>query len=44
MPEVLEHLESVAAELVRLGFTYLKLDFTFSSTFRGAYFLSLIHI
>lgn len=38
MPEVLEHLESVAAELVRLGFTYLKLDFTFSSTFRGAYF------
>ena len=37
MPEVLGHLESVAAELVRLGFTYLKLDFTFSSTFRGAY-------
>ncbi len=34
-PEVLDHLESLARELVRLGFTYLKLDFTYSPGFDG---------
>ena len=36
-PEVLEHLESLARELVRLGFTYLKLDFTYSPGFDGVW-------
>jgi alpha-galactosidase len=36
-PEVLEHLRSLAAELVGLGFTYLKLDFTFSPSHDGIY-------
>ena len=36
-PEVLEHLESVAAELVGAGFTYLKLDFTYAPSFDGRY-------
>jgi alpha-galactosidase len=34
-PEVLEHLESLARELVQLGFSYLKLDFTYSPGFDG---------
>ncbi len=34
-PEVLDHLERVAAALVDAGFTYLKLDFTFSPGFDG---------
>ena len=36
-PEVLAHLESVAATLVDLGFTYLKLDFTFAPSFDGVF-------
>lgn len=36
-PEVAAHLESVAADLVGAGFTYLKLDFTFSPSVDGAY-------
>jgi len=36
-PEVLAHLESTAAALVDAGFTYLKLDFTFSPSADGAY-------
>lgn len=36
-PEVLAHLESVAAELVSMGFTYLKLDFTYAPSFDGRY-------
>jgi alpha-galactosidase len=36
-PEVLEHLESLAAELVAMGFTYLKLDFTYAPGFDGRY-------
>jgi alpha-galactosidase len=36
-PEVLAHLESVAATLVEWGFTYLKLDFTFSPSFDGTW-------
>ncbi|MGZ4728175.1 MAG: glycoside hydrolase family 36 protein [Acidimicrobiales bacterium] len=36
-PEVLAHLESVAATLVEAGFTYLKLDFTFAPSFDGVY-------
>lgn len=34
-PAVLDHLEHVAAELVAMGFTYLKLDFTFAPSFDG---------
>jgi alpha-galactosidase len=36
-PEVLEHLEAVAAELVGLGFPYLKLDFTYAPSLPGTY-------
>nr|WP_249420572.1 glycoside hydrolase family 36 protein [Rhabdothermincola salaria] len=36
-PEVLAHLEAVAATLVHAGFTYLKLDFTFSPSFDGVW-------
>jgi alpha-galactosidase len=36
-PEVLDHLESVAAALVDAGFTYLKLDFTFAPSIDGGY-------
>ncbi len=36
-PEVLTHLEHTAAALVEAGFTYLKLDFTFSPSVDGAY-------
>jgi alpha-galactosidase len=34
-PEVLDHLASVASDLVDAGFTYLKLDFTFAPSFPG---------
>jgi alpha-galactosidase len=34
-PAVLDHLAHVAAELVGMGFTYLKLDFTFAPSFDG---------
>jgi alpha-galactosidase len=37
LPEVLEHLERVASELVAAGFTYLKLDFTYAPGMAGAY-------
>ena len=37
-PETLEHLESVARQLVSMGFSYLKLDFTFSPSVTGNYF------
>lgn len=36
-PEAAAHLESVAAALVDAGFTYLKLDFTFSPSVDGGY-------
>ena len=36
-PEVLEHLRSTASALRELGYRYLKLDFTFSSTGPGQY-------
>lgn len=36
-PEVLDHLEHVAASLVEAGFPYLKLDFTFSPAFDGVW-------
>jgi alpha-galactosidase len=35
--EVLEHLAGVAAALVEAGFPYLKLDFTYAPSIRGAY-------
>ena len=34
-PEVLAHLEGLAAELVAMGFGYLKLDFTFAPSVDG---------
>ena len=34
-PEVLSHLESVARQLVAVGYRYLKLDFTFAPTYPG---------
>lgn len=34
-PEVLAHLEAIGRELVALGFTYLKLDFTFAPSLDG---------
>jgi alpha-galactosidase len=37
-PEVVDHLEAVAATLVGWGFTYLKLDFTFAPSFDGIWF------
>lgn len=36
-PEVLEHLAQVANALVGMGFTYLKLDFTFAPSMDGIY-------
>jgi alpha-galactosidase len=36
-PEVQDHLASVAAELVEMGWTYLKLDFTYAPSFPGTY-------
>ena len=36
-PDVLEHLRATAAALRELGYRYLKLDFTFSSTGPGRY-------
>lgn len=36
-PEVLAHLSTVAGELVRLGFPYLKLDFTYAASITGTY-------
>jgi len=37
LPEVQEHLRSLAETLVAMGFTYLKLDFTFSPSFDGVW-------
>ena len=34
-PEVQEHLEALARDLVGMGFTYLKLDFTYAPGFDG---------
>lgn len=36
-PEVIAHLEHVARTLNGMGFTYLKLDFTFAPSFDGIY-------
>jgi alpha-galactosidase len=36
-PDVVDHLEHVARELVAAGFTYLKLDFTFAPSFDGTW-------
>jgi alpha-galactosidase len=36
-PEVLDHLEVVARELVAAGYPYIKLDFTFAPSMRGVY-------
>lgn len=36
-PEVLDHLEGVARDLVDAGYRYLKLDFTFSPSFDGGW-------
>ena len=36
-PEVLEHLEHVARELVAAGYPYLKLDFTYAPSIDGTY-------
>ena len=36
-PAVIEHLESVAGSLVDAGYTYLKLDFTYSPSYDGIY-------
>jgi alpha-galactosidase len=36
-PEVLAHLEGVAADLVAAGFPYLKLDFTYAPSIGGRY-------
>lgn len=37
LPDTLAHLESTARALRAAGFTYFKLDFTFSPTFAGTY-------
>ena len=37
VPEVREHLRSLAATLVAMGYRYLKLDFTFSPSFDGVW-------
>lgn len=37
LPEVQEHLRELAATVVQMGFTYLKLDFTFSPSFDGVW-------
>lgn len=34
-PEVLDHLERLAATVVEMGYTYLKLDFTFAPSVEG---------
>jgi len=36
-PEVLDHLEGLAADLVAMGYGYLKLDFTFAPSFDGTW-------
>ena len=36
-PEVLHHIEAVARSLVAAGYPYLKLDFTYAPSLRGAY-------
>ena len=36
-PEVQDHLEQLARELVAIGFTYLKLDFTYAPGFDGVW-------
>jgi alpha-galactosidase len=36
-PEVIAHLEALAGELVAMGFTYLKLDFTMAPGLDGAF-------
>jgi alpha-galactosidase len=36
-PDVLTHLEQLAGDLVAMGFTYLKLDFTYAPGMPGAY-------
>ena len=36
-PEVLEHLEAVARQLVEAGYPYIKLDFTFAPSMLGGY-------
>lgn len=36
-PDVVHHLETLSATLVEMGFTYLKLDFTFSPSFDGVW-------
>jgi alpha-galactosidase len=36
-PEVLDHLEGLARDLVAMGFTYLKLDFTYAPSFDGVW-------
>jgi alpha-galactosidase len=36
-PEVLDHLEDVARELVTAGYPYIKLDFTFAPSMKGVY-------
>jgi alpha-galactosidase len=37
LPEVQDHLAAVAADLVDAGFSYLKLDFTYSPSLEGGY-------
>lgn len=37
VPEVREHLRSLAATVVAMGYRYLKLDFTFSPSFDGVW-------
>ena len=37
LPEVREHLRNLAATVVAMGYTYLKLDFTFSPSFDGVW-------
>ncbi|MFM7069512.1 MAG: glycoside hydrolase family 36 protein [Actinomycetes bacterium] len=37
-PEVQEHLEQLGRDLVQMGFTYLKLDFTYAPGFDGVWF------
>jgi alpha-galactosidase len=36
-PEVLDHLATVASQLVEAGYPYLKLDFTYAPSLRGAF-------
>lgn len=37
LPEVQEHLRNLAQTVVEMGYTYLKLDFTFSPSFDGVW-------